>query len=157
MDVQNKEIRADNTSDNASPDAARRLSCMKRVEQAISHQDLDALADCFDPDYQSEFPAHLDRAFRGHNSMRKNWSQIFAAVPDIRATLVRAVVEGDTVWTEWDWKGTRVDGASYHMRGVTIQTIPEDRIASVWLYMEPVQEDGPGTDAAIRRALTQDN
>lgn len=157
MDVQNREFQPGSSPESLSSEASRRISCMKRLEHAISHQDLDALTQCFDPDYQSEFPVHLDRAFRGHAQMRKNWTQIFAAVPDIQATLVRAVADGQTVWTEWDWKGTRSDGAPYHMRGVTIQTIPEDRITRVWLYMEPVQAAGPGTGAAIRGLLTQDS
>ena len=146
MDVQNKKREPEGISGNGSADSqadpvhARRISCMKRVEQAISSQDLDALAECFDPDYQSEFPAHQGRAFRGRTQMRKNWTQIFADVPDIHATLVRAVADGETVWTEWEWKGTRVDGSPHIARGVTIQTIPEDQITRVWLYMEMVQD-----------------
>jgi hypothetical protein len=131
-----------NVGSNASSGTSAGISCMKRVGQAINHHDLNALAECFDPDYQSEFPAHLDRAFRGHASMRRNWTQIFASVPDIHATLVRAVADGETVWTEWDWKGTRVDGEAFHHRGVTIQIIPQDRITRTWLYMEPVQDAG---------------
>jgi hypothetical protein len=134
---------------------AARMSCMKRVEQAINRHDLDALADCFEPDYQSEFPAHLNRAFRGHPSMRKNWSQIFASVPDVHATLVRAVADGETVWTEWDWKGTRVDGEVFHHRGVTIQTVPHDRITRTWLYIEPVRSDGPDPGSVLRDALRE--
>jgi hypothetical protein len=132
-----------NVGSNAASGTSERISCMKRVGQAINNHDLDALAECFDPDYQSEFPAHLDRAFRGHASLRRNWTQIFASVPDIQAPLVRAVVDGESVWTEWDWKGTRVDGEMFHHRGVTIQTIPQDRITRTWLYIEPVQNIGP--------------
>jgi len=42
--------------------------------------------------------------------VRRNWSQIFAGVPDLRARLPRMTVDGDTVWTEWDIAGTRRDG-----------------------------------------------
>ena len=55
---------------------------LQRLREAINRHDLDALAACFEPDYHSEFPAHPDRTFRGHEQMRKNWSQIFGAVPE---------------------------------------------------------------------------
>jgi ketosteroid isomerase-like protein len=146
--VQNKPAGTAEATDagtDGSPGAAsRRMACMQRLVQATNQHDIEALAACFDPDYESEFPAHLDRAFRGHGPMRRNWTQIFASVPDMHSTLARAVVDGETVWTEWDWTGTRVDGEPFHMRGVTIQTIPEDRITQAWLYMEPVQSVGPG-------------
>lgn len=125
---------------------------MVRVRDAISKHDLDALASCFDPNYQSDFPVHPDRAFRGHAQMRKNWSQIFGAVPNIEATLLNCTSEGDTVWAEWDWRGVRADGSKHVMRGVTVSGVKEDRIAWVRLYMEPVQE-GAGTDAAIKQNL----
>jgi hypothetical protein len=144
-----------NVGSNAASGTSAGILCMKRVEQAINDHDLDALAECFEPDYQSEFPAHLNRAFRGHPSMRKNWTQIFASVPDIHATLVRAVADGETVWTEWDWKGTRVDGEIFHHRGVTIQTVPQDRITRTWLYMEQVQNVGPEPGAVVRDALSE--
>lgn len=126
---------------------------VERLQQAINQHDIDGLAACFDADYKSEFPAHPDRAFRGNEQMRKNWAQIFGAVPDIEAALLRCASEGDTVWAEWEWKGTRTDGAPFTMRGVTIQGVKQDRVEWVRLYMEPVQE-GAGVDAAIRRNLT---
>ncbi|CAN5312348.1 hypothetical protein BH24ACT19_BH24ACT19_18590 [soil metagenome] len=97
---------------------------VEHLQQAINQHDLDALAACFDPDYQSEFPVHPDRAFRGHDQMRKNWSRIFSAVPDIEAVLLR------------------------YTCGLTIQGVQQDRIAWARLYMEPAQESG--TDAAVR-------
>ncbi|HEX5506425.1 MAG TPA: nuclear transport factor 2 family protein, partial [Thermomicrobiales bacterium] len=77
---------------------------VERLRGAIDGHDLDALAACFAPDYRSEFPAHPDRAFSGHAQMRRNWAQIFAAVPDIAATLVGCAVVGDTAWAEWEWR-----------------------------------------------------
>jgi hypothetical protein len=145
------------SGDSNGSSASRRIACIKRVEQAINHHDLDALAECFDPDYQSEFPAHLGRSFRGHAQLRKNWTGTFAEVPNIRATLVQAVANGESVWTEWDYEGIRTDGAPYHARGVTIQTIPEDRITRVRLYVEVVQDERPGTGAATRGIRSQDS
>ena len=126
---------------------------LQRLREAINRHDLDALAACFEPDYHSEFPAHPDRTFRGHEQMRKNWSEIFGAVPDIEAALLRYASEGDTAWAEWEWTGTRSDGAPFAMRGVTVQGVRQDRIAWVRLYMEPVQEGGGGADEGVRQSL----
>lgn len=126
------------------------VECMQRVQQAISAHDLEAMTACFENDYESEFPAHPDRAFTGHSQMRKNWSQIFAAVPDIQATLIRCTADGDTVWSEWEWKGIRLDGTPFLQRGVTVQGVPRGKIKWVRLYIEPVQVAGAGSDAAVR-------
>lgn len=126
------------------------LSVIERLRDAINAHDLDALAACFAPDYASEFPAHPDRVFRGTEQMRKNWAQIFGGVPDIRAALLGCVADGQTAWAEWEWTGSRADGAPFAMRGVTVQGVESDRIAWVRLYMESVQE-GAGHAAAIRR------
>ena len=126
---------------------------LERLRRAIDGHDLDALAACFEPDYHSEFPVHPDRAFRGHEQMRKNWTQIFGAVPDIEAALLRCASEGDTVWAEWEWTGTRADGAPFAVRGTTIQGVRHGLISWVRLYMEPVQEGGGGADEGVRQGL----
>ena len=87
------------------------LSVVTRLRDAMNEHDLEALVDVFDPDFVSETPAHPQRTFRGADQVRRNWEQIFAGVPDLQADLLDAVVEGDTVWSEWDWHGTRRDGA----------------------------------------------
>ncbi len=132
--------------------AASPSAVLARLHRAMNEHDLETMATCFDPEYASEFPAHPDRTFRGNEQMRKNWTQIFAAVPNLEALLLRTVVDGDTVWAEWEWKGTRRDGAPHLMRGVTVQGVRQGRIAWVRLYMEPVQQ-GSGTDAALRATL----
>jgi ketosteroid isomerase-like protein len=124
---------------------------LERLRRAIDGHDLDALADCFDPDYRSEFPAHPDRTFHSHEQMRKNWTQIFGAVPDIEAVLLRSASEGDTAWAEWEWTGTRPDGTPFAMRGVTVQGVRHDRIVWVRLYMEPLREGG--ADEGVRQGL----
>jgi ketosteroid isomerase-like protein len=129
------------------------LSVIERLGDAINQHDLDALTACFAPDYASEFPAHPDRAFRGHEQMRKNWVRIFGSVPDIAATLLRAASEGDTAWGEWEWRGTRADGAPFAMRGVTIVGVRHDLVTWARMYMEPVETGGAGSDAAVRRSM----
>jgi len=132
------------------------LSVVTRLRDAMNEHDLEALVDVFDPDFVSETPAHPQRTFRGADQVRRNWEQIFAGVPDLKAELLDAVVEGDTVWSEWDWHGTRRDGAPHRMRGVTIQRVRDARAVSVRFYMEPVDDGGPAAGEAVRRIVTGD-
>ena len=125
------------------------IAVLERVRQAQNAHDLEAFLACFAPGYQSDQPLHPDRAFQGVEQVRKNWSALFHEVPDLRSELLGSAVEGDTAWAEWRWSGTRRDGTSFDMRGVTIMSIQADQIKSARLYMEPVQEAGAGIDAAV--------
>jgi ketosteroid isomerase-like protein len=128
------------------------LTAVERLRDAINSHDVEAMVACFTSHYESSFPAHPDRAFQGSEQVRTNWAQIFGGVPDLTATLLGAAVQGDIVWAEWEWTGTRRDGVPFHQRGVTIQGITGDQLAWSRLYMEPV-EVGRGVDASVREAL----
>ena len=110
----------------------------ERLVTATNAHDIEALVACFSPDYQLEMPAHPSRGFRGNEQVRKNWTQFFAAMPDIRCTIVRLTKDGDEEWSEWEMRGTRRDGALFHMRGVIIFTTRDDVITSARFYLEPV-------------------
>jgi ketosteroid isomerase-like protein len=125
------------------------LAAVERLKAAIDDHDLHAMVSCFAPEYESTFPVHPDRAFQGNEQVRKNWSRIFSAVPDLKAEVVCTAVDGETVWAEWEWKGSRRDGEPFHHRGVTIQGVRDGRMTWARLYMEPVQV-GSGVDEAIR-------
>jgi ketosteroid isomerase-like protein len=90
---------------------------VERLLEAVNAHDLEAMVALFADDYRNETPAHPQRGFRGSGQVRRNWTQLFAGVPDLGARLPRMTVEGDTVWTEWDLSGTRGDGAAFLMRG----------------------------------------
>jgi hypothetical protein len=126
---------------------------VERLLAAINAHDLEAMVAVFADDFVNETPAHPQRGFQGNQQVRRNWSQIFAGVPDLRARLPRTVVDGDTVWAEWDLSGTRGDGAAFLMRGVSIFGVAEDRLAWVRFYLEPVEEDSGGHDAHIGRMM----
>jgi ketosteroid isomerase-like protein len=123
---------------------------VQRLRQATNDHDLDALAGCFTVDYRNETPAHPERSFVGRDQVRKNWAQIFAGVPDVRAEVLRCAEDGDTAWSEWEHRGTRPDGSAHVMRGVVIFGV-EDGLAS-WarFYLEPVQDGSGGVDEAVR-------
>ena len=129
----------------------RRL--MERLVAAQNAHDVDAFVACFAPDYRSEQPLHPDRRFTGSDQVRKNWTAIFAGVPDFSATLVDVASAGDAVWGEVEWRGTKRDGTNALQRGVIIATVRDGKIAAGRLYVEPVQEGGKGIDAAVRAGV----
>jgi ketosteroid isomerase-like protein len=129
------------------------MTAVERLRDAINSHDLEAMVACFISEYESSFPAHPDRAFQGSEQVRTNWGQIFGGVPDITTILLAAAVQGDTVWAEWEWKGTRrEDGVAFHQSCVTIVGTRGDQVTWARLYMEPV-EVGRGVDASVREAL----
>ena len=79
--------------DRAGQDPA---AVVERLLEAINAHDLEAMVDLFADDYVNEWPAHPERSFRGNQQVRRNWSQLFASVPDLRARLPRVAVDGDT-------------------------------------------------------------
>jgi ketosteroid isomerase-like protein len=127
-----------------------------RLVEAVNAHDLDAMIDCFAPDYVNETPLHPDRNFRGRDQVRRNWSQIFRAVPNIQIAALRCTVDADgSVWVEWDFNGTFVDGSPHRMRGVSIFGVEQDRFVWVRFYLEPVQADGVTAEAAVQHVMEQ--
>jgi ketosteroid isomerase-like protein len=122
----------------------------ERLSAAMNAHDIEAFAACFDEEYESEQPVHPDRAFRGRDQVRRNWSAIFEGVPDFTAELISASVEGDTEWSEWRWRGTQSDGTPLDMTGVIVGGVRNGRLGWARLYVEPVERGGAGIDAAVR-------
>ena len=112
---------------------------VERLAQATNDHDLDAIVACFAPDYVNETPAHPERGFRGPEQVRRNWATILGGVPDINARVLALVVDGDTVWSEWEMAGTRRDGAAHLMRGVIIFVVGDALIRAARFYLEPVE------------------
>jgi hypothetical protein len=135
------------------------------LHRAMNGHDPVALAACFATDYRNETPAHPSRGFTGRAQVYENWSHILGAVPDLSAVLVRwgtgAPQEPSTLWTEWDWSGTRHDGPGMRMRGVTVfGTGPAgpdgagpDVIRWARFYMEDVDTDGIAVGTAVQRSV----
>lgn len=123
---------------------------VERLNAAMNAHDIDACVECFDEEYESEQPAHPDRAFRGRELVRHNWSAIFEGVPDFKSELIEAGATGETEWSEWRWRGTQSDGTPLDMAGVIVCGVRDGRLRWARLYVEPVEQGGGGIDAAVR-------
>ena len=127
---------------------------VQRLRQATNDHDLDALAGCFAVNYRNETPAHPERSFAGRDQVRKNWTQIFTAVPDVRAEVLRCVEDGGTVWSEWEHRGTRPDGSAHFMRGVVIFGVEGGLASWARFYLEPVEGGSGSVDEAVRSQVS---
>ena len=130
------------------PASAAESSLFARLLTAANSRDLVALLACFDPDYVSDQPAHPDRAFRGRAQVEQNWAAMFAGLPDFHIDVLRSTRNGDELWVEWRWTGTRADGSRLDAAGACVFGVRDDRLAWGRLYMEEVAA-GEGIKSAV--------
>lgn len=107
----------------------------ERMIQASNRHDLEAMVAFYAPDYRSEQPIHPERNFVGPAGVRNNWNSFFTTIPDIQVEVLGEVEEGDTVWAELLYHGTRTDGKKHAVRGVTLMGIQADQIIWARLYI----------------------
>jgi ketosteroid isomerase-like protein len=129
-----------------------------RLMAATNAHDVDALVACFAPDYVLTDPAHPARGFTGAEQVRRNWTAIFAGVPDLRCTvLARAESAGDAgvtnVWVEMAMTGMRRDGAPHELAGVMVFGVRDDAIVTGRFFLQQVDHAGGDADAAVRSTL----
>ena len=127
---------------------------VQRLRAVTNAHDLDAIVACFASEYRNETPAHPARSFVGNEQVRRNWTQILAAIPDISTEILASAVSGTMVWTEWEHRGTRRDGPAHLMRGVIVFDIAGGLIASARFFLEPVEEASGDVDAAVQRQVS---
>ena len=131
------------------------MATIDELVRATNQHDLESMAACFAEDYENETPAHPARGFRGRAQVRRTWEQIFAFVPDIRVEVVRSAVDGDTVWTEWEMRGTRRDGRPHLTRGVVVFGVSAGPIDWARFYVEPFDESDSTVDDFIRQQMAR--
>ena len=129
-----------------------------RLTAAQNRYDLEGMLACFREDYRSEQPQFPARTFQGINQVRANWSALLDAIPDFHAEVLRSAVDGDVVFLEVHWKGTKADGMPLDERGVIILGIADDHIAWGRFYVDEVKPESPDIDAVVRHmAGTEDD
>jgi ketosteroid isomerase-like protein len=114
------------------------LVAVERLVRVTNAHDIEGIVACFADDYVLDSPIHPQRSFRGKEQVRRNWTQILAAVPDIAVRVLRSARDGDTAWTEWEMNGTRRDGVAHAMRGVFIFGVSGGLVRWGRMFLEPV-------------------
>jgi len=127
------------------------VNVIDRLVAAVNTHDLEAAAALFHHDYRSEQPAHPGRAFTGRAQMHANWAAMFTGIPDFHAEVHRSVQDGDTVWTEWHWSGSRTNGSQFEMRGVTLFQVEDELIVAGRLYMEELDTALVGIEQTVEK------
>jgi ketosteroid isomerase-like protein len=120
----------------ATRSCGRALTGASRLVTAESHRE------------QPLFPA---RTFHGVGQVRANWSAMLDAIPDFHAEILRSAVDGDTIFVEIHWSGTKADGAPLEERQVLTMGTRDDRLAWGRLYVDEVEREGADIDAVVRR------
>jgi ketosteroid isomerase-like protein len=130
------------------------LPTIERLLGATNAHDVEGIAACFAEGYTLESPIHPARSFRGKEQVRRNWTQILAAVSDLNARMLGSAQSGRTVWTEWEMVGTRRDGGPHCMRGVFIFQVLDGLIVSGRMFLEPVDASTSDANEGLRQVLT---
>lgn len=123
---------------------------VERLAAMMNEHDLPGAAALMHQDYRSEQPVHPGRAFVGRAQMEANWKAMFEGIPDFHAELVRSVWDGETVWAEWHWTGSRTDGEPFEVRGVSLFEVHQDQIVAGRLYLEDVVRDDARIEDAVQ-------
>lgn len=127
---------------------------VRRMLAAANRHDLEPMVSQFAEDYRNTTPVHPARSFTGSAQVRKNWTALFAGLPDLTLTVHDAATGPDgKVWMEWSNRGTRPDGSVQQAAGVAIFTLRDDKIAAAQFYLEPVDQDSGDVNQAVREAV----
>ena len=123
---------------------------MNRLTAAQNAHDLERMLACFHEDYRSEQPLFPARTFTGVDQVRANWGTLLGAIPDFHAETLRSAADGDVVFSEVHWTGTKADGTALDERGVIVMGVRDDRVAWGRLYVDEVAGESAGIDAVVR-------
>ncbi len=129
--------------------AAEGVEVIQQMAERTTAHDLDGMAALMHEDYRSVQPLHPARGFSGRAQMRANWGALLSGVPDMRAEVLASAQEGDVVWSEWLWSGTREQGESFEMRGVTQFTVRGGLIVEGRLFAEIVEQGGADINDSV--------
>jgi ketosteroid isomerase-like protein len=110
---------------------------MSRLQDAINSHDPQRVAACFTEDYRTELPMHPAQSFQGNSRVRDNWTKILARTPDLKADVLRFDA-GNLTWSEWEMRGTNIDGSAALIRGCVICTFRGELIDWTRFYLDPV-------------------
>lgn len=121
-----------------------------RLAALMNEHDLARATALIHQDYRSEQPVHPGRAFVGRAQMGANWKAMFDGIPDFHAEMVRSVQDGETVWTEWHWTGSRSDGEPLRCAGSLRSRCSRTRSSPAGCTWKRSSETTPGSRTPYR-------
>lgn len=124
---------------------------LTRLLEATNDHDVDGIVACFSDDYVNVTPCHPARGFTGRDQVRRNWTTILGAVPDLVAEISAFAEDGERIWSEWEMRGTRRDGAPHLVRGVLVFTVRDELATRLRFFLEPVDDASEDADHAVTR------
>jgi ketosteroid isomerase-like protein len=80
--------------------------------------------------------------------------RLLDGISDFHAEACRSVRDGDTIWSEWRWSGTRNDGQPFEVRGVSLFDTSDDQIVAGRLYIEEVERRSNSAAASAHTTTT---
>ena len=122
---------------------------LTRLVEATNDHDIEGIVACFSEEYVNVTPCHPARGFTGREQVRRNWTAILGAVPDLVAEVGDFVEAGDGIWSEWEMRGTRRDGVPHIMRGVLVFTVRNGLATHLRFFLEPVDDAPIDADRAV--------
>lgn len=122
---------------------------LTRLVEATNDHDIEGIVACFSEEYVNVTPCHPARGFTGREQVRRNWTAILGAVPDLVAEVGDFVEAGDGIWSEWEMRGTRRDGVPHLMRGVLVFTVRNGLATHLRFFLEPVDDAPIDADRAV--------
>jgi ketosteroid isomerase-like protein len=120
------------------PTTTPNLRVLDLLRDAIGSHDPARVAACFTDDYRAELPHHPERSFTGADQVHRNWTGMFAAFPEITATVLRSATSGREIWSEWEMTATDSTGASVAFVGPVVLTTRDDQIAWARFYLDRI-------------------
>ena len=116
------------------------LLIIEQLRNAINSHDAARVADCFTKNYQCDMPLHPSRSFTGRARVLANYQEIFARLPDLRATVLRSCQDNSgCCWSEWEMSGTSREGIASLLTGVMIiLSMVDQRIEHTRFYLDAV-------------------
>jgi steroid delta-isomerase-like uncharacterized protein len=154
----------------------KRITRRKAVEQrvrsyfdAMDRRDVDGMLGHWAEDGVEEMvPVGI---LRGGDELRRSFSSMFAALPDMRTTVTRLVAGERTCAVEWriegsfdgePYMGIEPTGSRVEIRGMDLIELEDDQIVSLTAYFDGagyarqigmLPADGSGADRAMKTAF----
>ena len=109
---------------------------LERFHTAINTRDLTNLVHLLQVDFEYFDLFRPENNSTGLEAARTRWDGLFNRYPNFQADLVRQAIEGNTIWTEWRWRGGPSGNENgFKQVGVVIFGVEQGLLAWARLFM----------------------